>query len=341
MPQPEINGRPGVAILFHGCTDITIFRPLRYPHPHIDENSFATLPPTGYIRTTVPRIRGKKYDYASYTTWQLDWHTDTPLVFGGTHHPRIPSQTEREPASTERPQRFALKLAANVGNSRMGKALMEKLIDEAIYYTVHLSSVQGEAVPKHYGIWCGITDWDVPVAISIMQWGGRPYLSHIKDTKDDTLETRKAVLRAYHALHQKAGIEHDNHSAASDGHILYDHVEEKAYIVDFSRAFPGHKCALRMPLFDEYPGIVPDPVFGCRELLLVSRLVGMTRNASYLGDPTGRMQAFVDQYFEEHPEAESDVEVDSDDEVDSGDGVDSDNEGPDGVDREDEVDSAE
>ncbi|TBU63584.1 hypothetical protein BD310DRAFT_841737 [Dichomitus squalens] len=185
MPQPEINGRPGVAILFHGCTRTTIFRPLRYPHPHIDENSFATLPPTGYIRTTAPRIRGKQYDYASYTTWQQDWQTDTPLVFGGTHHPRIPSQIERERAATERPQRFALKLAANVGNSRLGRALMEKLIDEAIYYK------------------------DVPVAISIMQWGGRPYLSHIEDTKDDTLETRKAVLRAYHALHQKAEIGHD------------------------------------------------------------------------------------------------------------------------------------
>ncbi|TBU40188.1 hypothetical protein BD309DRAFT_1003247 [Dichomitus squalens] len=300
MPQPDINGGPGVAILFHGCTRTTIFRPLRYPHPHIDENSFATLPPTGYIRTTAPRIRGKQYDYASYTTWQQDWQTDTPLVFGGTHHPRIPSQIERERAATERPQRFALKLAANVGNSRMGRVLMEKLIDEAIYYKVHLSSVQGEAVPIHYGIWCGITDWDVPVAISIMQWGGRPYLSHIKDTKDDTLETSG---------------------------LLYDHVEEKAFIVDFSRAFPGHECGLHMPLFEEYPGIVPDPVFSCRELLLVSRLVGMTQNASNLEDSTGRMQAFVDQYFEEHPEAESDVEVDS--------------EGDDGVNRDDEVDSAE
>ncbi|TBU63583.1 hypothetical protein BD310DRAFT_586984 [Dichomitus squalens] len=50
-------------------------------------------------------------------------------------------------------------------------------------------------------------------------------------------------------------------------------------------------------------------------------------DAKYLEDPTGRMQAFVDQYFEEHPEAESDVEVDS--------------EGDNGVNKDDEVDSAE
>ena len=88
------------------------------------------------------------------------------------------------------------------------------------------------------------------------------------------------MLKAYHALHQKAGMEHDNHSGESDSHILYDKMEKKAYIINFSQATLEHKCGLRLDLYEKYAGVVPDPVFGCRELLLISRLVGMTKSIS-------------------------------------------------------------
>ena len=86
------------------------------------------------------------------------------------------------------------------------------------------------------------------------------------------------MLEAFHALHKKAGMEHDNY-AESSGHILYDPKKKKAFIIDFTRAFPGHECGLRLDFREEYAGIVPDPVFGCRELLWISRMVGMTKSA--------------------------------------------------------------
>ena len=191
MPQPHIGGKPGVAIHFHGCKRATVFRPIKYDGRDVNEESFASLPSSGPILTVQPHLGAKEYDHALYTTWQRDWITTSPLVFPAVYFP--PQSTQREDESEElpsNPDRFALKLAAYVDEPGPGQELTLRLYQEALFYKRYLSSMQGEAVPKHYGIWCGVAEWGAKVAISIMQWGGIPYKPCIRKTIRDTDEVK-------------------------------------------------------------------------------------------------------------------------------------------------------
>ncbi|EJF61683.1 hypothetical protein DICSQDRAFT_136219 [Dichomitus squalens LYAD-421 SS1] len=60
--------------------------------------------------------------------------------------------------------------------------MMWKFVHEAWFFKDRLSVVQGEAVPRHYGVWCGKAEWGAELAISIMQFGGYSYLRYFRDT---------------------------------------------------------------------------------------------------------------------------------------------------------------
>ena len=57
---------------------------------------------------------------------------------------------------------------------------MVKYCDEAIFHQKYLFSIQGVAVPKHYGVWYGRAEWGAVIGVSIMQWGGSPCIERIR-----------------------------------------------------------------------------------------------------------------------------------------------------------------
>ena len=192
MSQPCIVETPRVSIWFHGCKHATFFLPVEFDSSDSGAISFATLPSLGYIATAAPRIGEKKYQYAQYSTWQKDWRTTSPLLFPSVHVPPKSAQkgSELESTKPEWGGHFALKLAANVDCSDSGRALMARFYKEALFYKRYLSSVEGEAVPKHYGLWYGRTEWGAVVVISIMQWGGLSYIRRISGSRHDTREAK-------------------------------------------------------------------------------------------------------------------------------------------------------
>ncbi|KAM5545915.1 hypothetical protein V8D89_000041 [Ganoderma adspersum] len=268
MPQPQIDGEPGISIRFYGSTKIVYLRPIPYERKAIDHESFATLPP-GVIKTGVPRLDQKKYTVEGYKEWQDTWYTsESAMTFSAENIPPKSSGIATR-------EKLFLKVTSCIEKSPAGKALMGKLLEEALHYKDHLSSVQGEAVPHHYGVWWGRTERGSCIAVSVMQWGGQPYFTESGDPRDHSEEARKAVLEAYQALHMKAGVEHESTSMAMHSfHVLYNEDLKRVFIVDFEYADFKHKCELRMPL-EAYDYMSSPDEFGCRELHRTLRRIGM------------------------------------------------------------------
>ncbi|PIL29024.1 hypothetical protein GSI_09072 [Ganoderma sinense ZZ0214-1] len=153
---------------------------------------------------------GPQPTYEEYYTLQKthDSRSGSALTFYAIHYADLASLSAQSASSSKSnpppEDRFFIKVAPRVKDEQAGKALKQKLLNEASYYQNHLSSVQGNAVPIHYGVWKGRTEWGSDMAISIMQWGGVPYLGQIKGTEGDGEEVRKAVLKAFHTLHMQA-----------------------------------------------------------------------------------------------------------------------------------------
>ena len=185
MPQPQIDGKPGILIQFYGSTKIVQFRPISYKSERtgINEESFATLPP-GVIHADAPRINQQECTVEEYTTWQDSWYQREPfMTFCAENIPPESSEiTVRE--------KLFLKVSSCVDRSPAGKELMKRLRKEALRYKKYLSSVEGEAVPLHYGVWWGRTERGSLIAVSIMQWGGRPYFTEGGKPRDESEEAK-------------------------------------------------------------------------------------------------------------------------------------------------------
>ncbi|TBU40193.1 hypothetical protein BD309DRAFT_1011571 [Dichomitus squalens] len=294
MSQPDLRDRPTVAISFYGCQRIVSFRPVDYHRSDINAKSFAPLP-EGVIVTSLPKDRGIELTYEEYTTEHLSSDIRSSLIFRGV----LDAPQDVEPPTVDQ-ARFILKVAAYTGLDEWGQAMMWKFVHEAWFFKDRLSVVQGEAVPRHYGVWCGKAEWGAELAISIMQFGGYSYLRYFRDTEYDT-DARKAILRAYAALH-KAGIKINNFSETTK-QLLYDWPTKKAFLVDLGHADVKHQCGLRVDLDRDYPANLPADVFGCSELLLVHRLIGKTKPIPYRLVP--EMEQMVKNYDEEFQDEKS------------------------------------
>ncbi len=182
MPQPQIDGEPCVLIRFYGSEQIVVLQPIPYEREGVDEESFATLPP-GVIRTKPPHLTQRKYTAEEYQRWQNTCYTtDSAMTFYAENIPPKSSETTTR-------GKFFLKVSSCLDKSPAGIELMRKLREEALIYKDHLSSVQGEAVPLHYGVWWGVTEWGSCIAVSIMQWGGPPYFTNL-GRRDDSVEAK-------------------------------------------------------------------------------------------------------------------------------------------------------
>ncbi|TRM67176.1 hypothetical protein BD626DRAFT_426999 [Schizophyllum amplum] len=263
MPQqPLIGERPGVSICFHGTDVGVILRPIKYGFKGIDANTFHTLPNARLI-TAPPRVGGKRLPFEKYSTCLSEWKSTSSLVFY--------AEAVRPDRAAPR-QRFALKVAFHVEEpSSGGGQLKDGFRKEALTYRWHLSKIQGVAVPKHYGVWYGRTSWGATVACAIMEWGGHPYDCRVVDPQLTRPDRRTKVMQALKAVHD-AGLQHNNLIPDTSLHFLYDLVEEKASIVDFSNA-EKHKCMLRMEMKAYTTPPLPH-IFGCDELWDLATTIG-------------------------------------------------------------------
>ncbi len=179
--------RSGVRICFHwhDARRVVTFRPICYKRNNIDEESFASLP-AGVMVASEPCLgSGETCTPEEYHEWQKNLHknSQSAITIYAVNYARIsPESAATSPAPEDC---FFLKVAPHVDDRMAGGDMKKKLRDEALFYKDHLSSVQGEAVPIHYGVWEGRTEWGSMTAISIMQWGGVPYFTHIKGTEQD------------------------------------------------------------------------------------------------------------------------------------------------------------
>ncbi|KAL1740936.1 hypothetical protein HDZ31DRAFT_46477 [Schizophyllum fasciatum] len=273
MPQqPLINGAPGVEITFANASAASVLRPMHYGCQGIDENAFFILPGAP-LSTRLPRLRGRKLSYEEYTTLGKTWHSmSSPVFYAETVGP-----------DQNGPRRcFALKVVFNVhgGKDTSGSAMMENLRHEAIFYNRHLKSIQGIAVPKHYGVWLGRTAWGTTVACAIMEWCGQPYDRRLTDPNDARGDRRQRIMDAIKALHG-AGFEHNDLGGGETNHLLYDTKREQAFIVDFSDA-EKHECGLKMELLP-YTTLPMPLVLGCEELWRMGKAIGYFKKGPATG----------------------------------------------------------
>ncbi|KAL1747941.1 hypothetical protein HDZ31DRAFT_71945 [Schizophyllum fasciatum] len=188
-----------------------ILRPIVYTRKGVDENSFQALPGC-QLYADLPRIRGKAIPFDKYSTYGYDWLSVSALVF-------YARPTASDPSAPR--HRFALKVAFNIEEGQRAAQFMENLRREALLYHVYLGELQGQAVPKHYGVWCGRTPWNTTMACVIMEWGGRPFVKELIEASPAGDEQRIQTLRTLQRVHD-AGIEHNVLVALGFRHLLYD-----------------------------------------------------------------------------------------------------------------------
>ncbi|PIL29032.1 hypothetical protein GSI_09080 [Ganoderma sinense ZZ0214-1] len=203
----------------------------------------------------------------------------------------------RERSAVGTRERFGLKVAFDIQGSEWGRALMVKYcdVDEAIFHQKYLSSVQGLAVPRHYGVWYGRAEWGSIIGISIIQWGGSPCFARILKSPSspggELSEIQVAVLKAYRTLHTKAHVEHANIGwPGCASHILYDEELKRAFILDFGRANVRHRCGLQFDLLRKYASTPPVGAFGCEELLDVCNIIRTVEYGSCESTVTGHVE---------------------------------------------------
>ncbi|TRM65321.1 hypothetical protein BD626DRAFT_428435 [Schizophyllum amplum] len=251
--QPLFGDKSGVSIRFAGTDTGVILRPIKYRCKGVDANTFHTLPDCRLV-TALPRMSGKTLPFEKYSTWCTEWFTGPSLVF----------YAETKPAGgTTTRQRFAIKVAFDIEGTALGSKLKDNLRQEALFYHQNLGKLQGDAVPKHYGVWYGRTSWGVTIACAIMEWGGMPYSRRFFDGLGDRADRRLKVMQALKAVHD-AGYQHNNLMHDHTHHFLYDTERERACIIDFACA-DKHVCHLNMPM-KEYTTPPAAHIFGCEEL---------------------------------------------------------------------------
>ena len=188
MSQLQDKRRSTVKIRFHASQAMVTFRRIPYEGEDIDGKSFASMP-AGKMVACEPQLGfTRKCTFEEYHGWQKDFNknSQSAITIYARNYPDVNS-TNRSPAPEER---FFLKVVPHVEDTLAGKDLKDKLHAEALFYRYHLASVQGEAVPRHYGVWEGQTEWGSRTALSIMQWGGSPYFGNIKGSDKDRKEVK-------------------------------------------------------------------------------------------------------------------------------------------------------
>ena len=185
---PQDKAWSTVKIRFHDFEDVITFRRILSEGENINGKSFSSMPAGRMVACEPRRGFTTRCTFEEYHGWQKDLskNSQSAITIYARNYPDA-SSTKRNPAPEER---FFLKVVPHVEDTQAGKDLRNNLHAEALFYRDHLSVAQGEAVPIHYGIWEGQTEWGSRTAISIMQWGGSPYFGMIKGTKKDKKEVK-------------------------------------------------------------------------------------------------------------------------------------------------------
>ncbi|PBK71909.1 hypothetical protein ARMSODRAFT_1002878 [Armillaria solidipes] len=197
---------------------------------------------------------------------------------------------------------FAIKVALHVDNDprSRGYHVYKALRREAVFYAHCLATVQGDAVPRHYGVWEANTSWAGHVVISVMEFSGWSWSGQIRGTKHDTPETRMKIARTLQKIHD-AGADHNQIGPGYNHHLLYDWRCGKARIVDFTEGH-RHPCDRQVPLkpykaqFRYGPPLCPELTTLGLELNFGGPNTFLTEDAEVLD-----AIAFLDKYLEEHP----------------------------------------
>ncbi|KAK0447924.1 uncharacterized protein EV420DRAFT_866276 [Desarmillaria tabescens] len=197
---------------------------------------------------------------------------------------------------------FAIKVVLHVDDDPRSRGfnVYEVLRREAVFYAHCLPTVQGDAVPRHYGVWEANTSWAGHVVISVMEFSGWSWDRQIRGTKHDTPETRMKIARALQKIHD-AGAENGQIEPGYEHHLLYDWRSGKARIVDFTHGHT-HTCERQVPLKPYRAQFRFGPPF-CGELTRLGRILGFDGPHTFLTEDAEVLDAitFLKKYLEEHP----------------------------------------
>ncbi|KAK0236960.1 hypothetical protein EDD85DRAFT_937312 [Armillaria nabsnona] len=175
---------------------------------------------------------------------------------------------------------FAIKVALHVDDDprSRGYHVYKALRREAVFYAHCLPTVQGDAVPRHYGVWEANTSWAGHVVISVMEFSGWSWSGQIRGTKDDTPETRMKIARTLQKIHD-AGADHNQIGPGYNHHLLYDWRSLKPYKAQFRYGPPL-----------------------CPELTTLGLELGFGGPNTFLTEDAEVLDAiaFFDKYLEEH-----------------------------------------
>ncbi|KAJ7640841.1 hypothetical protein DFH06DRAFT_1477758 [Mycena polygramma] len=278
-----------IRVKFEGCPHLYLATSRDLPG---HEDAFAPMP-EDVASLTVFRKRGlfinrnssrrpREARWEEAKTWGKDDERDTELFYAQ--------------ARTSNGSRFCLRLIPNTqlfsrDRSSNRYRVLNRLIKDAEFHSIHLSEHEGDAVPVHYGMWTMDTgDWAGRVVVSITQWCGMSWYE-LSRTKMNTEANRILIGRTFEALHD-SGVAHGSIDDLPEfRHVLIDvnapglsqedllNGKAPCFIVGFSEA-EVHKCTRKLPILP-LDSFVPLKEIGCHEVacvLLLLNFLQTTKN---------------------------------------------------------------